>query len=106
TEVGAVNFMGGHPDWSSERDEYPDPLYIGSIGYAFGKHRQWVEMREYYGDDVGSFCVTIAPDYYHKADVSGGPAYCIRVPDESADGTIQNEPNSVTLVGYLRLAFR
>ena len=71
-----------------------------------------------------AFEAPLAPDMLHKADISGGAPYAVRLPDGRADAALRNvsalvpdaslpgglgvdvpEPNE-TLVGYLRRSFR
>ena len=47
----------------------------------------------------------IAPDAFHKANVSGGISYEIRTDVPVIDTLFQNEPHGLTFVEYLRLAF-
>src|SRR5262245_66421957 len=56
-------------------------------------------------DEDGSTGIAIAPDDLHKANTSGGDPYEIAVPDERADGEVQNERHRVLFVEYLRLCF-
>src|SRR6185295_13906998 len=50
--------------------------------------------------------LTLAPDRYHKADISGGAAYGIELPFLGADPIFANEDHGLPFVDYLRLAFR
>jgi hypothetical protein len=50
------------------------------------------------------YLVPIAPDYYHKADVSGGMWYNVSVPAVADDPPLNDEPHHITLVAYLELA--
>lgn len=53
-----------------------------------------------------TFEVPVAPDYLHKANVSGGMPYGLAVPNPAADGLLLWEPHQTTFVNYLRIAFR
>jgi len=90
--VGSVNFIGTHPEW--DEDEYSDPLYVQPPEYD---DEEWAR---------GEYFVRIAPDYYHKADVSGGEAYSIVLPDAAADSPLKYEWHGTTFVDYLRICFR
>jgi hypothetical protein len=48
----------------------------------------------------------IAPDNYHKNNVSGGPPYSIIVPNKAIDAKLENEWHTTTFVNYLRICFR
>lgn len=52
------------------------------------------------------FPVALAPDYFHKADVSGGAPYEIELPDASTDPLWLNDDlhEGKTFVGYARSA--
>jgi hypothetical protein len=47
----------------------------------------------------------VAPDYLHKANVTGGMPYGLAVPNPGADGLLLWEPHQTTFVNYLRIAF-
>lgn len=53
-----------------------------------------------------SFPIDLAPDYLHKANVSGGPPYAVLVPFAGADPILTNEKHELPFVEYLRLAFK
>jgi hypothetical protein len=102
-DVGEVNFIGGHPDW---RFDYPDPLVLDSTPeFLVSEYRQWEDDRGTRWD-AGAFTADLAPDYLHKADVSGGAPYSMTVPNGAADGLLLWERHQTTLVNYLRITFR
>lgn len=86
--------------------EYPDPLVVLPPRAVLD------ELEEWQGDDIAQemvpeFLAPIAPDLFHKEDVSGGAPYGIHLPDATADGVIRNlgdEP--MHFVAYLRHAFK
>ncbi len=94
--VGSVDLTGFHPDWP---EVYTDPLVLYPIEPTFDG---WEDD----GGRLGLSIFSIAPDYYHKADVSGGGPYAIQVPDGFADALVLNEWHDMTLVPYLRECFR
>ena len=49
----------------------------------------------------------IAPDRYHKEDISGGPPYTLQAPDAAADGVVVYHASEPQFVELLRqsLAF-
>ena len=101
--VGNVNLNGRHPQWSFE---YPDPLVVDApIEYIRSEYEAWATDRGTEWDRGTSFEIPIAPDYLHKANVSGGMPYGMAVPNGAADGLLLWEPHQTTLVNYLRLAF-
>jgi hypothetical protein len=52
------------------------------------------------------FQVPFAPDYLHKADISGGLPYGIAVPNAGVDGLVLGDIHQTTFTNYLRIAFR
>jgi hypothetical protein len=102
-EVGLVNLMGGHPAWDYD---YPDPLVIDSpVDYIESQFEEWEADRGTEWDH-GPFVLDLAPDYVHKADVSGGPPYAMAVPNEGVDGLFLWERHQTTFVNYVRICFR
>ena len=100
--VGNVNFAGRHPDWTYD---YIDELTVDApIDFVLDEHAMWTEDQgTEYAD--GPFAIPIAPDWLHKADLSGGPPYGIEVPNGAVDGVVLWEPHQTTFVNYLRTAF-
>jgi hypothetical protein len=104
--VGCVDFTGGHPEW--EGCEYPDPIVVDPVEYAVSEAKEFLELESpegYWDSDSGIFRVPIAPDYYHKEDVSGGMWYGVEIPNGKDDPDLLEEWHHTTFVGYLRLCF-
>lgn len=105
--VGDVDFRGFHPDWTFN---YPDPLVVsgtaGFFDYTRDQFAEWQQDPDYCGDETGHFLIEIAPDFYHKANVSGGSPYSFAVPNAAADAPLLEEPHQTTFVNYLRLCFQ
>jgi hypothetical protein len=97
--VGAVDFIGHHPSIApATGSTCPDPIVVYGVEDA---------LAELEGSDEGELSgIAIAPDDLHKANTSGGDPYEIAVPNESADGEVQNERHRLLFVDYLRLCFR
>lgn len=106
--VGGVNFIGAHADWPDV--EVTDPLVVGSVELLEGLDEQFEEWQEFQEQaaeegEVGEpFTLDIAPDNYHKANVSGGPPYGVLFPSAKADELFAGGP--LTFVQYLRTAFK
>ncbi|UBF29113.1 hypothetical protein K9N68_15505 [Kovacikia minuta CCNUW1] len=101
--VGSVAFIGYHPDWP----DYSDPLVVDPFDQVDAEYEYWKENCEDYGlEEVGPFELPIAPDSYHKDNVSGGPPYGIIVPNSTIDAKLENESHETTFVDYLRVCFR
>lgn len=100
--VGSVDFTGQHPDWSHP---YPDPLVVDApVEYILSEH-EW-HAKEGHITPENPFLVEFAPDYLHKADVSGGAPYGIAVPSGGVDSLVAGEVHQTTFVNYLRIACR
>ena len=97
--VGSVDFTGSHPDWPDGfRRGYADPLVVfpGIDALEYDEESWYRERYEF----------VIAPDEYHKENVSGGSPYSIPLPDPSGDGLLIHERHKTTFVDYLRTCFR
>jgi hypothetical protein len=55
---------------------------------------------------AGPFTIDLAPDWLHKANVSGGSPYGVAIPNDGVDALLLFEPHLTTFVNYLRIAFR
>jgi hypothetical protein len=102
-EVGLVNLIGRHPTW---KYDYTDPLVIEApVDFVESEYEQW-EADRGTAWDRGAFVIDLAPDYLHKANVSGGAPYSMAVGNEGIDGLFLWEPHQTTFVNYLRICFR
>ncbi len=61
--------------------------------------------KEVFGGPKTVSPVVIAPDFYHKAEISGGPPYAVTAVDSHMDGLLVGAPYGLTFVSYLRLCF-
>lgn len=102
--VGAVSLMGRAPDgWPS----FTDPLVVEPPDFCISDYREW---RAYVDEDKENenenelFTAAIAPDIFHKDNVSGGGPYGFSLPNASIDGVLVNEGHDLTFVSYLRFA--
>jgi hypothetical protein len=100
--IGSVNFCGSHPDW--EGAEYPDPLFVFPPSVAIDELDQFLSDREERLRHSFPYLVPIAPDDYHKEDVSGGMWYNVSVPAVADDPQLHDEWHNTTFVGYLVIA--
>jgi len=110
--VGDVWLVGTHPEWPTS--DSADPLVIQAEGshhpewliqdHFTDKWKQWHDHAE--GDpEWGPFILDLAPDHLHKANVSGGGPYGMRLPDACADGLFRAE-TGLPFVEYLNWVFR
>jgi hypothetical protein len=57
--------------------------------------------------NCGPFVLPLSPDALHKANISGGPAYGVQIPDACADAVFRYcDGVLMPFIGYLNLAFR
>jgi hypothetical protein len=100
--VGSVDLSGEHPDW---QQRLLDPLmFDASVDYCLDTYEDMLEQGILKPGDP--FALDFAPDDLHKADISGGPPYAVRVPDASVDAFVVWEPRQTTFVNYLRDVMR
>jgi hypothetical protein len=115
-EVGSVNLMGSHPAWpktgyafDNETSDviYADPLVVeASQSYVQYLHDEWLAAIEEYGvEDAGPFTVDFAPDYIHKANISGGAPYAVQAVAPAVDALVLNERGCVSFMRHIREAF-
>jgi hypothetical protein len=100
--IGSVDLCGSHPNW--EGAEYPDPLYVAPPSFALQELENFLSDKEERLRCNFPYHVPIAPDEYHKANVSGGPEYSISVPAIAADPPLNDEWHKTTFVNYLEIA--
>jgi hypothetical protein len=110
--VGDVWLVGTHPSWPESSQA--DPLVIELEGtrhpdssvhdYFDGEFEAW---QEWTSDDEGAdgFVLPVSPDWLHKADISGGGPYGVRLPDATAEGLFVGEV-AMPFVAHLNVAFR
>jgi hypothetical protein len=108
--VGSVNFCGSHPEWqldsASEGEAYPDPLVIEPLAAAVGELEEFLADKEERLRCNHPYVIPIAPDFYHKADVSGGMFYNISVPAVADDPPLNDEWHKTTFLNYLEIAVK
>jgi hypothetical protein len=95
-------------DWLNEfSQEDVDPLVIGGLEFAEYSLQEWEETLTNKGPEVaGPLKIILAPDRYHKVDVSGGAPYSMVVPGGGTDNVLVGTQEGLPLVPYLRLAFQ
>jgi len=97
--VGEVNLNGSHDSINPPgEDVLADPLMVYGVEDALG----WLDSIDF--EDEGK-SIAIAPDDLHKANISGGGPYNLRVPSTGADTRLQDSPYELGFVDYLRHAF-
>lgn len=79
-----------------------DPLVVDPYEVSVEVYQEWQE----YNEDDNPFVATIAPDIFHKSNISGGGGYEIELPNAAADAILRHtEWRQMTFVEYLRLSF-
>ena len=102
--VGSINFIGDPPGWHG--CEYPDPLVVYPPSAAIFALDEFLSDREERLRSDFPYLVPIAPDEYHKQNVSGGMWYNLSVPAAADDPPLNDERHQTTFVSYLELAMR
>lgn len=98
--VGGINFMGRHPEWNFV--EYPDPIVVLALDEVHYEFAEFLQDKDRYLEERGGkFFIPIAPDYYHKEDVSGGMWYNVAIPNGLEDPVIAAEPHKLPFTQYL-----
>lgn len=93
-----VQVAGANPS-DTQEDPLPDPLVVQPY------FDEWEEAAEYAGEECSPTELSLAPDDLHKANISGGDPYGMKIPDPAADA-IFTDRNRLLFVDYLRLAFQ
>jgi hypothetical protein len=108
TFVGGCNFAWDNDAADATPWPYADPVQICPLDdlVAHVTTDDWkeemAELSEY--GEVPS--LQLSADYYHKDNVSGGPAYALALTQlPSVDGSFLNEEHETTLINYLRIVF-
>lgn len=104
--VGGIDFI-----WDNESGEPPDlgdDLVMEDPLCVLGPQIcvEEIEDFELDPDDGEPLSVTLAPDYLHKANISGGEPYAIILPFKGVDPIFANERHNLPFVDYLRLCFK
>ena len=104
--IGSVNFCG---HWESEPDsdsEGPDPIMVFPPSVAVTELEDFLADKEERLRCNYPYAVPVAPDFYHKADVSGGREYNISVPAVADDPPLNDEWHKTTFLKYLEIAVK
>jgi hypothetical protein len=108
--IGSVNFCGGHADWEfdpgCEPEPYSDPIVIYPPSVAVEELEDFLSDKEERLRCNFLYVVPIAPDFYHKADVSGGMFYNISIPAVADDPPLNEEWHETTFLNYLEIAVK
>ncbi len=83
---------------------YIDPLTLDGVQFFLNEYSWYREAPADWAEEP--FGLELAPDSYHKYDISGGAPYAMAVPAASIDGLLLNEWHDTTFVDYLRTCLR
>jgi hypothetical protein len=93
-QVGSVSLIGWHDVINPGDTKHPsDPLMVGCPS----------EILPLF-DPTRDLPLCVAPDPLHKANIGGGAAYTITIPNKCADAPFEYERHQTTFVNYLRNA--
>ena len=87
-----------------------DPLEVcgPDVGWIIGDYE--TRVAESHPEIIGGLWLDFAPDFLHKQNISGGPAYTMELPPRTLRGAVDPdvmfERHRTTFVGYLRAAFK
>ena len=104
--IGSVFLMGTHPMWKNyfEKDFLHDPLVILPIEWGLQEFHQ--EYQYWQSGETEPFQFPLAPDNFHKSNISGGEDYSMILPNSSVDAVLCGERHCTTFVNYLRISFQ
>lgn len=114
-EVGGVNFMGSHPEWSAPGycfGNKPDPAgLLFTDAFVCELTAEYVEYlyEEWQSDESATltpFRIDFSPDHLHKANISGGLPYQMSAGRPSIDSIVLNERHCTSFMGLVRLALQ
>jgi len=104
--VGSVNFCGEHPEWQLGSNDYPDPVFVAPPSVAVEELEEFLSDKEERLRCNFPYVVPVAPDFHHKANVSGGTSYNISVPAIGDDPPLNDEWHKTTFLNYLEIAVK
>ncbi|QNA70585.1 hypothetical protein C8250_000130 [Streptomyces sp. So13.3] len=97
-----VPFPSGVP----EQLAVADPLEILDLTTAWFSVEEWQdESADLRPEIAGPLELTVAADYLHKANISGGAPYSVWLPHAGADPLVREEEHVLSFTDYLRRAF-
>jgi hypothetical protein len=80
--------------------DYSDPLWIEGPEIALAEFKDGAGIE----DESDAFFCPIAPDVFHKDNVSGGAPYTIVLPNGTFDAPLEDEWHKLNFIAYPRTA--
>jgi hypothetical protein len=102
--VGSVDLSGSHPHWQASG--YLDQLVVFPSPYALYELEEYLDDQEERDRYNQPYAVPVAPDYLHKANVSGGSPYSVAVPAIADDPPLNDTPSPETFLEHIENALR
>jgi hypothetical protein len=112
--VGGINWVWDYKaevaqpnlGFDLEPEEH-DALCVDALGVISYLFDEWIDENERYEPDLRHpLRIDLAPDYLHKANISGGAPYSIEASFPGADPLFADERHKLPFLDYLLLAFR
>lgn len=114
--VGGVDFVWDYNTGEPPPEVVPgfileldglDPISVDVPGDSSYLLEEWEEtVGETHPELLDPFSLDLAPDYLHKANISGGAPYGVELPYYGADPVFANEEHLLPFVDYLRLCLK
>ena len=105
-QIGGINFTGWSSAWAD--DEYPDALYVMPLKWVVQDFEETylhdAENRGGMLSDYGGYYFPIAPDFYHKPNISGGAPYAFIAPNGDDEPKLLAMPWDLRFTEYLDFA--
>lgn len=106
--VGACNFGWNYETHPEIPWEEAGPIQITGLKGLVEEYsdKEYLEDLAKQFQDDGFISLQVAADYLIKDNISGGPAYSIKVTNRpTIDSLFLNEENETTFINYLRICF-
>ncbi|WP_203831292.1 hypothetical protein, partial [Actinoplanes palleronii] len=110
--VGTIDFVprdtwdAPFPPAVPEQLTVADPLEIIDLSTAWYSVENWQKrLVKLHPEIAGPLEITVAADYLHKANISGGAPYSVWLPYAGADPLVRDEEHGLAFTDYLRRAF-
>jgi hypothetical protein len=100
--IGSVDLTGSHPNWSG--CAYPDALFVYPASTAAAALDDFLADRAVRLEADLPFKLAIAPDRFHKENVSGGMWYNVDCPAADHNPIVNDEGRNLPFLDYVEHA--